>query len=82
MAGGVGQLVERGAIIVHLLKEGGLRRHLHEIFAWNVIGTITADAEIDARRGDHLLGDGHDLAFGERRGVGGETGTQPLALRE
>src|SRR3546814_13823803 len=39
-----------------------------------------ADAEINARRGDHLLGDGHDLALGERRGVRRQPGTQPLAL--
>ena len=34
-----------------------------------------------ARR-DHRLGDRHDLALGERRGIGREPGAQALALRD
>src|SRR3546814_10119525 len=41
-----------------------------------------AGAEIDARCGDHLFGNRDDLAFGQRFGVGRESGAQSFALRE
>jgi hypothetical protein len=48
----------------------------------DVEGLVAADPEIDSRCGDHRLGDGHDLAFGQRRGIGGQPGAQALALRD
>src|SRR3546814_11478477 len=45
-------------------------------------GARPADSEIDARCGDHLLGNRHDFALGKRRGIGRQPGAQPLALRD
>jgi len=78
----MGQFVEAGPVIVDLLEKGGLRRHLHEIMGRDIKSLIAADAEIDAARRDHGVGDRHDLAFGQRRGIGGEAGAQPFALRD
>ena len=73
----MGQFVQRGAIIVDLLEERGLRRNLHIIMRGYIEGTVAADAEIDARCGNNRFGDGHDLAFGERRGAGGDRWSKP-----
>jgi len=78
----MGQFVKAGAIIVDLLEEGGLRRHLHEIGAGRVEGACAADAKIDAGRGDNLLGDGHDLALRKRCRIAGEISAQSVALRD
>jgi len=74
--------MKAGAIIVDLLEEGGLRRDLHEIMGRDIKSLVASDAEIDAARRDHGLGDRHDLALGQRRGIGGEAGAQPFALRD
>src|SRR3546814_2697067 len=49
MAAGVTKFVERRPIIVDLIEEGGLRRHLHIILARHVKGLVAADAIIDPR---------------------------------
>lgn len=76
----MGQLVQRGAIVINLLEESGLRRHLHIVVGRHIEGAIAADAEIHARCGNDVLGDGHDLPFGKRRGIGGKAGAQAFAL--
>jgi len=78
----MGQFVQAGPVIVDLIEEGGLRRHLYEIGVRRIEGAVAADAEIDARCGDDLLGHRHDLAVGERRGIAGEAGAQTFALRD
>lgn len=80
MPGRMGQFVQRGAVIVDLFKEGGLRRHGHKIAAWHIIGFDAPDAEIDPAGYNQFLGDRHDLALGQRRGIGRQIGAQSLAL--
>src|SRR3546814_8606244 len=67
MAAGVTNFGERRPIIVDLIEEGGLRRHLHIILARHVKGLVAADAIIDPRCSNHRFGHRHDLAFGKRR---------------
>jgi len=78
----MGQFVQAGPVIVDLLEKGGLRRHLQEIMGRHIESLVAADTEIDAARRDHGLGHWHDLAFGQRRGIGGEAGAKPFALRD
>ena len=78
----MGQFVQAGPVIVDLLEEGRLRGHLHIILRRDIIGAVPADAEVDAARGDHFLGDRHDLALGQGRRIGREAGAQPFALRD
>ena len=66
--------------MAHLLEEGGLRWHLYEIESGNVEGAVAADTKIDTGRGDYLLGNGDDLAFGERRGITGKAFAKAFAL--
>ena len=78
----MGQFVQTGPVIIDLVEESGLRWHLHEIGIGRVECLGPADAEIDPRSGNDFLGNGHDLAFGKRRGIGRQPGAQALALRD
>src|SRR3546814_187332 len=82
VAGRVGQFVKAGPVIIDLFEKDWLRRHLHEVLARDIENPFAADAKIDAARRDYVFGDGHDLAFGERFGVGREAGAKPFALRD
>jgi hypothetical protein len=44
----MGQFVQAGPVIIDLLMEVRLRRHLHEVPARHIERAITADPEIDA----------------------------------
>jgi hypothetical protein len=78
----VGQFVKRGAVIVDLCEEDGLRRHLDDIERRDIESAVAPDVERDPARRDQRFGDGHDLAVGQRCGVGGEAAAQAVALRD
>src|SRR3546814_4819613 len=66
MTGGMGQFVKAGSVVIDLLEESGLRRHLHEVGARCIERLVAADAEVHARCGDHFLGKRHNLPLGQR----------------
>ena len=57
------QLVEARPVIVDLLEKRRLRRDADEVTGHVVVGTLAADAEVGARRGDQRLGARDDLPF-------------------
>jgi hypothetical protein len=72
--------MQRRAVIVDLLEEGRLRRHLHIVLRGHIEGPVPADAEGHARSRDDRLGQGHDLALGQGRRIAEEILAQALAL--
>ncbi len=81
MAGPVDQFVQRRAVVVDLVEEGGLRRDADIVLAGVVVGAFAADADIGPGGGDQGFGARDDLAFGKRRRFGDEP-VQPFALVE
>lgn len=81
MPGRMGELVQAGAVVVDLVEERGLRRHLHVVGTGRVVGHVAADPDLYAARRDHFFGDGNDLALGQWRGRGRKVVRQTLALR-
>src|SRR5579859_7416624 len=80
MAGPVTKLVKAGSVIIDLLEEGGLRRHLDEIGGVHIEGVLSADAEIGLRRFDQRFGMGDEVALGKDRRTGKEMVRQAVAL--
>jgi hypothetical protein len=58
VAGPVGQLVQRGAVIIDLIEEGGLRRHPHIVVRPAHKSLGPADPEVGAARRDHASATG------------------------
>lgn len=56
MAGPVGQFVQRRAVVVDLVEEGGLRRDADIVLAGVIIGALAADADIGPAGGDQGFG--------------------------
>ncbi len=81
VAGPVDQFVQRRAVVVDLVEEGGLRRDADIVLAGVVVGAFAADADIGPGGGDQGFGARDDLAFGKRRRFGDEP-VQPFALVE
>lgn len=65
---------------VHRIEEGGLRRDGDEVGTGRIEGLVPAYAELDARSGDHLPGDRHDLALGQWHRIAGKVCGQPITL--
>src|SRR3546814_7899111 len=53
----VTEFVQRRPVEIDLVEEGRLRRHLHIVGGRHIMGLVPADAEIDATRRDHRLGE-------------------------
>ncbi len=78
--GVMAKLVQRGAVIIDLVKEGRLRRDLHIIRARRVKRFGPANAKVGPGRDYQRLGNGHRLALGQRRRGNGEPFGQAVAL--
>jgi hypothetical protein len=65
------EFVQRRPVIVDLLRECGLRRHLHIIERRDIEGLRPADAKICAGCGNQCFGIFERLAIGKRRGRSG-----------
>jgi len=74
--------METGAVIIDLLTEGRLRRHLHIIKGGIIIGLSATNAEI--RRGglDQGFGVRDNLTFGQGGGIAPQAFGQSFALRD
>jgi hypothetical protein len=74
------QFMTDGPVPVDRLEERRGRRHPDVVFARDVEGTVTADAEIGAGRADQRLGLRQDQVFGSRFQRRRDVGRKTLAL--
>ncbi len=74
------EFVETSAVIVDLLEESRLHRHLDVIGGGDIESAVAADPKIGLRRGDQRFGLGDEVALGQDRCTAHEMIRQAVAL--